>query len=221
MHRNQDRSCGVVEATTLDQDNIVIRLAQLFVFVALGAGVVVPTAAAEQLQANPLSVSPNDIDQSGVPVSIGFQLYTAGPVPDPPHGKPVAGVNDVEVVIRGEGQTRRFPTEELGGGRYRTEIVFPEPGGWELRVSYGAGSYGAGDEIPLGKGAIRIEGDHVGPRPSETAPGESTRWPWTMIVAAAVLAVALGAVGLILFAAIGRRGPRRYGADAEHRAAVS
>jgi hypothetical protein len=190
------------------------RLAFLFLFiVALGAGVVVPAAAAEPLRANVVSVSPNDIDQPDVPVSIVFRLYKPElPSPQPDWGKPVGGVNDVEVLVHGQGQTRRFPTEDLGGGRYRTEIVFPEPGGWTVRVSYAAGSYDAGDEIDLGKGAICIAADCVGPQPDETAPADSNGQPWTKIIvvvvvvaAAAALALALVAVALVRFGAIGRR----------------
>jgi hypothetical protein len=118
---------------------------------------------------------------------------------------PIAGVSDVEVVIRGEGQTRRFPIEDLGGGRYRTEIVFPGPGGWAVRVSYGAGSYGPGDEIDLGKGGICIAADCVGPPSGQTAPADSNGWAWTtMIIAAVASAVALAAA-FVRFAAVGRR----------------
>ena len=144
-------------------------LAFALLFVVLVAAVAVPPAAAEPLRANVVSVSPNDIDQADVPVSIVFQLYKPElPSAHPSWGKPIGDVNDVEVVIHGQDQTRRFRTEELGGGRYRTEIAFPEPGGWAVRVSYGAGSYGAGDEVALGKGAICIAADCVGPQPGET-----------------------------------------------------
>jgi hypothetical protein len=186
------------------------RLAFLFLFIALGAGVVAQAAAAEPLRANVVSVSPNDIDQPDVPVSIVFRLYNPQlPSPQPDWGKPFGGVNDVEVVVRGQGQTGRFPTEDLGGGRYRTEIVFPEPGGWTVRISYAAGSYGAGDEIDLGKGAICIAADCIGPQPGETAPADSNGQPWTtiitIIIMAAALALASVAVALVRFGAIGRR----------------
>jgi hypothetical protein len=183
------------------------KLAFAFLFLTVTAAVVAPSALAEPLRANVVSVSPNDIDQPDVPVSIVFQLYKPQlPSPRPTRGTPIAAVNDVEVVIRGERQTRRFPAEDLGGGRYRTEIVFPDPGGWEVRVSYGAGSYGPGDEINLGKGAICIAADCVGPQPSETGPADSSGWLWTTIVigAAAVLAVALAAA-FVRFGAVGRR----------------
>jgi hypothetical protein len=169
------------------------KLAFAFLLLTMTAAVVAPSALAEPLRANVGSWSPNDIDQPDVPVSIVFYLYKPE-LPSPPTwGTPIAGVNDVEVVIRGAGQTRRFPTEDLGGGRYRTEIVFPEPGSWAVRVSYGAGSYGPGDEIDLGKGGICIAADCVGPQPGETAPADSSGWPWTTIIIAAVLAVALAA----------------------------
>jgi hypothetical protein len=184
-----------------------LAFALLFV---LGAAVVVPAAAAEPLRANVVSVSPNDIDQPDVPVSIVFQLYKPElPTAHPTWGKPIGGVNDVELVIRGQGQTRRFRTEDLGGGRYRTEIVFPEPGGWNLRISYGAGSYGASDEIALGKGAICIAADCVGAQPGETASAESSGRPWTtiiIVVAAVLLSLAvLVAAGLARFGAVARR----------------
>jgi hypothetical protein len=184
------------------------KLAFAFLFLTVTAAVVGPSALAEPLRANVVSVSPNDIDQPDVPVSIVFQLYKPQlPSPRPTWGTPIAAVNDVEVVIRGEGQTRRFPAEDLGGGRYRTEIVFPEPGGWDVRVSYGAGSYGLDDEINLGKGAICIAADCVGPQPSGTAPAHSSGSLWMTIViaAAAVLAVALAVAAFVRFGALGRR----------------
>jgi hypothetical protein len=50
------------------------------------------TAAAEPLRANVVSMSPNDIDQPDVPVSIVFQLYKPE-LPSPRWGKPIGGVN--------------------------------------------------------------------------------------------------------------------------------
>jgi hypothetical protein len=174
-------------------------------FLVLGAAVVVPAAAAEPLRANVVSVSPTNIDQADVPVSIVFQLYKPElPSAHPSWGKPVGGVNEVEVVIHGQGKTHRFGTENLSGGRYRTEILFPEPGGWNLRVSYGAG-----DEIELGKGAICIAADCIGPQPGETASAESGGRPWSTIIilaAAVLLSLAvLVAAGLARFRAVGRR----------------
>jgi hypothetical protein len=187
------------------------KLAFAFLFLTVTAAVVAPSALAEPLRANVVSVSPNDIDQPDVPVSIVFRLYKPElPSAYPTWGKPVGGVNDVEVVIHGQGQTHHFRTEDLGGGRYRTEIVFPEPGGWDLRVSYGAGSYGAGDDIDLGKGAICIAAVCVGrPQPGETASAESSgrRWTTSIIVVAVVLLslAVLLAAGLTRFGAVGRR----------------
>ena len=181
-------------------------LAFAFLSVVLGAAVVVPAAGAEPLRANVVSVSPRNIDQADVPVSIVFELYKPElPTAHPSWGKPIGGVDDVEVVIHGQGQTRRFPAEDLGGGRYRTEIVVPEPGGWSLRVSYRAG-----DEIALGKGALCIAADCVGPPPGETASAASSGRPWTMIIVVAAALLCLAAVvaaGLARIGAVGR--PRR------------
>jgi hypothetical protein len=160
---------------------------------ALVAGPGAPTAAAEQLHSTVISWSPNDV-QPREPVFVVLQLYTAGPSPYPKDGHPVAGVKDVYVVIRGEEQTRRFATEDLGSGRYHTEIVFPTAGGWDLRVRYGAGGYGPGDEIPLGKGGICVGGDVcVGGQTTRSAPIHGDARPWTAIALAvgAALAVAL------------------------------
>lgn len=132
----------------------------------LGAVVATPAAAAEPLRANVVSMSPNDIDQPNVPVSIVFMRYKPE-LPSPDWGEPTGGVNDVEVVIRGQGRTRRFPAENLGGGRYRSQAVFPVPGAWALRVSNGAGGYGEADEIALGKSALCIAADCVWPRPAK------------------------------------------------------
>ncbi len=183
------------------------KLVLTFLLLTMTAAVAAAPARAEPLRANVVSASPNDLDQPDVPQSVVFTLYKPE-LPSPPTwGTPIAGVNDVEVVIRGEGQTRRFPTEDLGGGRYRTQIIFPEPGGWAIHVSYGAGSYGSGDEIDLGKGGICIAADCVGPQPGEAAPSDSRAWPWTAIavLAAAVLAVAIVVLGALRFAPRGRR----------------
>jgi hypothetical protein len=183
-----------------------------FLVSTLTAAALAPSAAAEQLHANVVSWSPNDV-QPGEPVSIVLELYTAGPSPYLAHGKPVAGVNDVQVVLHGQGQTRRFATKDLGSGRYSTEATFPQAGGWAVRVSYGPGRYGAGDEILLGKGAICVAADCVGPQSVETAPAHSNGWRWTTValVIAAVLAVALLAAGLIRM-----RGGRRLDPEGSH-----
>jgi hypothetical protein len=188
------------------------RLTFALLFVVLAAAVV-PAAAAEPLRANVVSASPNDLNQAGVPQTIVFTIFRPE-LPDPPPptwGKPIAGVNHVEVVLRAEGQTLRFPTEDLGGGRYRTQIVFPTPGGWSVRVSYGVGAYGPADEIDLGKGGIRIDiaADRVGAQSAKTAPAADSRQPWRAIlilVAAVLLPLAvLVAAGLARFGAAGRR----------------
>ena len=155
----------------------------LLVFVAgLGAGVGAP-AAAGQLRANPVSVSPNEDPRAGEPVLIVFQLSAFGPSPRPR----VARVDDVEVVLRGEGETRRFPAEDLGSGRYRTEVVFPKPGGWELRVSYGADG-----EIQLGKGAARVVGSSVdGPRKADGPLRNAVALVLASVFAIVVVAAAL------------------------------
>jgi hypothetical protein len=181
----------------------------LLLTLTLSAVVVAPSALAEPLRANVVSASPNDLDQAGVPQAIVFEIFKPE-LPDPPPptwGKTIAGVNDVEVVIRGEGHTRRFPTEDVGGGRYRTEIVFPEPGGWTIRVSYGAGAYGPADEIDLGKGGICIAADCVGPQPEEATPAASSGWRSTKnaVIAAAILAVPLFVAAVYRFAPRGRR----------------
>ncbi len=120
------------------------KLVLVTLLVALSGAVLVPGAAAEQLHATVVSWAPNDV-RSGEPVSVILQLYTARNSPYPQDGTPVAGVENVEVVIRGGGPARHFATEDLGGGRYRAEIVFPNNGGWDLRVRHSAGKHGAGE----------------------------------------------------------------------------
>jgi hypothetical protein len=112
------------------------------------AAVLAPTAAAEQLRSNVVRWTPNDA-QPGEPAAVVLQLYVAGPSPFPNDGKPVAGVNNVQVIIRSEAQTRRFATEDIGGGRYRTQIIFPKAGSWDLRVRYGAGALRRRRALPL------------------------------------------------------------------------
>lgn len=178
--------------------------------IALALGLVVvaaalaPAAAAEQLHANVVSWSPNDF-RPGQPVSVVLYLYTPGESPHLPDGKRVAGVNDVEVVLRGQGQTRRFATKALGGGRYGAEITFPHVGDWAVRVSYGPGRYGAGDEIPLGKGGACVAADCAGPQPGERTPANGNSWPWTTV--ALIIAAVLAIAGLLRFGASRGRSP--------------
>ena len=99
------------------------------------------TAATQPPRASPVSSEPN-APKAGEPVVVVLTLFGVG-----------RAVRDVQVLVRGGGRTLRFPVIALGSGRYRTAITFPWRGGWALSVRYGRGS-----EIPLGKGAIRIEG---------------------------------------------------------------
>jgi hypothetical protein len=165
------------------------------------AAIVAPPAAAEQLHANAASASPNDV-QPGEPQTVVFYLYTPSPKPWSPDGKRFAGVNDVQVVLHGQGQTRRFAATDLGDGRYSAQITFPEDGSWSVRVSYGSGLYGAGDEIALGKGGIRVPA-----QPVEQSAASSKGRPWTTIgvIVAAVLALGLVAAVVIRSTPIGRR----------------
>jgi hypothetical protein len=108
-------------------------------------------------------------------------------------------VEGVEVVIRGGGATRRFATDDMGGGRYRTEIVFPTNGGWDLLVRYGVGSHGSGDEIQLGKGGICVGAElcRAGPlQPKESVVTRSDDGGPMPGLAAAVVAVVL-AIALV------------------------
>jgi hypothetical protein len=163
-------------------------------------GGVVPTAAAEQLHANVDYWAPNDV-RPREPVSVVLQLYVAGPSPNPREGRPVAGVNGVEVLLRGQGQTHRFATEDVGEGRYSAEIVFPEAGGWDLRVRYGAGDYGPGDEILLGKGGICVGAELCAAgHPAEAAPSSRR--------AGVSVALAVG-IGAVVIALVLRRSARR------------
>ena len=147
------------------------KIALTVLFVALVGAVMSPTAAAKQLHSNVVSWAPADV-QPGMPVEVTLVLSTAGPTPYPKDGTPVAGVNEVEVVIRGEEETHRFATQDIGGGRYRTELIFPKLGGWNLRVRYAPGSYGHGDEVLLGKGAICVGGELcIGEQPEQSGPG--------------------------------------------------
>ena len=185
------------------------RIGLSFVVGLAAVALVAPAAMAAQLHANVLSWTPNDV-RPGEPVSIVVQLYTAEGSPYPQDGKPVAGVKDVEVVIRGGGPTRRFATDDVGDGRYRTEIVFPNNGGWDMDVRYGAGSYGLGDEIQLGKGGICVgaplcEGGPLKPDANTAAPQDESDRVARLV---ALVAVALGGLAAIALSVV-RGGQRR------------
>ena len=101
-----------------------------------------PTAAsAAEPRANPVSWEPPDA-RAGDPIDIALTLSGVGG----------GALNDVAVVLRGTGQTRRFRAIALGSGQYSATITFPQAGDWDVRVSYGGWN-----EIPLGKGGIRID----------------------------------------------------------------
>jgi uncharacterized membrane protein len=182
------------------------RIALPFLFVALAAGAAVPTAAAEQLHANVVSWSPNDV-RAGEPVSVVFWLYTVEGSSYPSDGRPAVSVEDVAVVIRGQGESRHFPATHLDRGRYSTAISFPTSGGYDLRVSHGVSSYGPAGEILLGKGAICVATDCVTPQPDQAreALGDGkSRLP--LGSTSAVLLVALVAALSFAPARIGRQG---------------
>ena len=129
-------------------------------FLILAAAVLVPVADGGQVQANVVSWAPNDV-QPRRPVAVVFRLYRMGGSPYPKDGKPVTGVSGVAVVIRRHGAQRRFAATRVGPGRYRTELVFPRKGGWDLRVRYRVvGERPArARELLLGKGAICVGAD--------------------------------------------------------------
>ena len=164
------------------------HVAVVALLLTLGAAGVAPPAAAQELQANVVSWSPNDV-RPGEPVSVVLQL-----APFPKGSGSLVGVENVQVVLHGRGLTRRYPTIDLGSGRYSAQIVFPQAGSWALRVGYTRG-LNSGDEIQLGKGALCVAAVCVGDQPDETAPAQSHGRPWTAV--AVVLAVAVAAAGLI------------------------
>ncbi len=188
------------------------KIAFTFLLCLIVGAVLAPAATAAQLHSNVISWTPNDV-QPGEPVAVVLQLYTAGASPYPQDGKPVAGVNDIAVLIRGERQTRRFATEDIGGGHYRTEIVFPKNGGWDLYVRYGAGSYGPGDEIQLGKGGICVGAELCSDEPVQTVPAQGNGQPWTALALAAGLLAAAALVSLAMLVrsgTFGRRSMKRH-----------
>jgi hypothetical protein len=159
----------------------------LLVFACWAGAVTLPAAADEPL-ANVVSWTPNDV-RPDEPVSIELSLSGVG--------SPRADA--VEVVIRGDGGVRRFPTKTLGSGRYSTQIVFPEAGSWRVLVAYGDG------EVPLGKGAICVAADCIGQQPDARAAEQDGRSAWWWI--------GLGALAVASFAATARavRAFRRRG----------
>jgi hypothetical protein len=131
----------------------------------LVGAVVVPTAAAQPLRANVVSWSPN-IVRAGEPVSVVLTLRA-----EPAQGAEIRpnGRRHIAVVIRGNGQTRRFAAAPLGSGRYRSTIVFPQDGAWRIRVHY------RGGETDLGKGAACV-GDCAGPEETRSSPATGDGW---------------------------------------------
>lgn len=111
--------------------------------------VLVPAAQAKELQANVVSMQSQLTP--GEPVPLVLELSVLGATGEASE-HPVAGAQDVAVVVSGDERTARFPAVELSAGRYGTEIVFPESGDWSLRVTVGEDA-----PILLGKGAVRID----------------------------------------------------------------
>jgi hypothetical protein len=185
------------------------RIAFTVVLVLAAAPLLAPAAMADRLHANVLSWTPNHV-KPGEPVSIVLQLYTVAGSPNPQGGKPVAGVKGVEVVIRGGGPTRRFAAEDLGGGRYRTEIVFPNNGGWDVYVRYDPRGDGPGEETELGKGGICVGASVCGAGPlerGENATATRDESGWVGPLAAVVGAIGVAGVAGVVLRGLGR--PRR------------
>ena len=157
-------------------------LAPLVVVLALAA----PAAAAEKLQANVVSWSPNVV-RPGEPVSVVLQL-ARGPSRIVPDDTSVAGASDVQVVLHGRGETLRFTTTKLGSGRFAAQIVFPKAGSWALRAGYRPGRHRALDEVLLGKGAACV-GDCAG---GESSPAR--RDDRVVVVVLALLSLGLVAI---------------------------
>jgi hypothetical protein len=157
----------------------------------------VPTAAAQRIQfrANVVSWSPN-IVRPGEPVSIVLTLHA-----EPAQGAEIRadGRRDVAVVIRGNGQTRRFATTPLGSGLYRTEIVFPAAGSWHIRVRYRVGADGPVGETDLGKGGACV-GDCVDAEAQQLRGPPSTGHSFGIAIAVGVVLMAV-----VLAAAAARR----------------
>jgi hypothetical protein len=152
----------------------------------LVGAVVVPTAAAQQLRANPVSWSP-DVVRAGEPVSVVLTLRA-----EPAVGAEIRrdGRRHVAVVIRGNGQARRFAATPLGSGRYRATIVFPEDGAWRVRVRY------PGGETGLGKGGACV-GDCAEAEETRSSPATGNgrlRIGVVVAVGAVLAAAALAAV---------------------------
>lgn len=166
----------------------------------LAAGILLPTAAAQQFQfrANVVSWSPN-IVRPGEPASVVLTLRA-----EPAQGAQIRadGRRDVAIVIRGNGQTRRFTTTPLGSGRYRAKIVFPVAGAWRIRVQYRVGGGSRDGETGLGKGAACI-GDCVEAEALGMRGSPSTRHPGLPIGFAIAGGVVLMAA--VLAAAAARR----------------
>jgi hypothetical protein len=168
-----------------------VRALALFFVLVLGAVLAAPVAAAERLQANVVSWSPNVV-RPGSPVYVVLQL-APGPSAVVEDDTPVAGAQDVQVVLHGRGETRRFPTTALGSGRYRAEIAFPKPGSWAVRVAYRPGRHSALEEILLGKGGACVAPCLEAPAGESTPARRHDRL---------TLALALVAAGLLSVAAL-------------------
>lgn len=150
-------------------------------------GIFVPAAAAQQFRANVDSWSP-DIVQPGEPVTVVLTLHAD---PAPRTKARTNGRREVAVVIRKNGQMRRFATKPLGSGRYRTKIVFPAAGRWTVLVRFRAAANSSAGEIPLGKGATCV-GDCGASRAMRNPSANGHGW----------LAIALGIGGGVLLAAV-------------------
>jgi hypothetical protein len=177
-----------------------VRIGFALVLGALAA-IPVPTAAGQQVEffANIASWTPNVV-HPGEPVSV---VLTLRALPVQGAEIPADGRRDVAVVIRRNGQTRRFETTPLGSGRYRAKIVFPEAGAWYLRAQYRLGPDGAVGETTLGKGGACV-GDCVGAGVEAMRGSPSTGNARLLIGVAIAGAVILGSA--VLAAATRRRG---------------
>jgi hypothetical protein len=115
----------------------------------IALAVLAPAAQAKELQANVVSMQSQLTPGEPVPVVFVLNVREGAA-----RTYPVARAADVALLLISKGRTERFAATALDRGRYSTELVFPAAGEWKLAVSVGDHT-----PIPLGKGAVRIDGE--------------------------------------------------------------
>jgi|SRR5919106_1633795 hypothetical protein len=162
----------------------------------LVAAIVAPAASAKELQANVVSMPSGLV--AGETAPIVFEVYVLEEITggqDIEHPVDVGGASVVLSSADDSLERRVFRAKALGEGRYRSEIVFPAVGGWNMDVTTNDGH----EPFALGKGSVTVTRGVAADAPDAATPAAETAtsgFPLGLGLAGGALVLAAGALGV-------------------------